>query len=369
MSRTVDTTKPFRLLLTGGGTGGHLFPAVAAAQQLKMREPAAAVLFIGTRRKFDSSQLERYGFQVKTIYSKGIKGKKLSSILAALLILPVSLGQAVYQLLKFKPQVVLGVGGYVTGPVVAAAWLLRIPVVIHEQNSIPGITNRTLAGLADTICISMPCSRHYFPAEKTIFTGNPVRSQIISLRDRRPISPEPPTLLVLGGSQGAHSLNMAVVEAIGYDRQRFGRLKIIHQTGSADQAWVTERYQDMAIEADVAAFFDRMELLYEAASLVISRAGATTLAELAVVGIPAILIPYPHAADNHQELNARQLVENGGGVVMRERELRPETLAKLVRELLDSAAERQRMSAAIKSFGVADAAHRIIDACLHAGRK
>ncbi|THB79642.1 MAG: undecaprenyldiphospho-muramoylpentapeptide beta-N-acetylglucosaminyltransferase [Desulfobulbaceae bacterium] len=369
MSKAAESESGFRLLVTGGGTGGHLFPAVAAAQQLRVREPTAKILFIGTRRKLDRNQLERYGFRVETIHSMGLKGKKLKALVSALLILPVSLVQALIQIIRFRPHLVLGVGGYVTGPVVAAAWLLRIPTVIHEQNSVPGMANRKLAKLVDKICISMECSKRFFPIDKTVFTGNPVRSQIIELRDQNPLDQQTPTILVLGGSQGAHSVNKVVVNAIKHDLDRFKAIKIIHQTGKADESWVAEAYREMGIKAEVSAFFNQMESIYGSASLVISRAGATTLAELAVVGIPAILIPYPYAADNHQEINSLEIVDKGGGVMIPERELEEEALSKMLQRLLDSPDEREKMSAAIKLFGIVEAADRIIDECLKAGRK
>lgn len=198
MSRTSENPGKFRLLLTGGGTGGHLFPALATAQCIKQRIPATRVLFVGTRRKLDRDHLGRAGFDVRSVHSYGLKGKKFPALLKALMVLPITLVEALYHILRFRPDVVCGVGGYVTGPVVAAAWLLRIPTMIHEQNSIPGLANRKLGKLVDKVCISLPGSESFFPPGKTVVTGNPVRSRILETVALPALMKEQPTLLILG---------------------------------------------------------------------------------------------------------------------------------------------------------------------------
>ena len=355
----------FRLLLTGGGTGGHLFPAVATAEQLSSRLPESAILFIGTDRRLDRRHLERCGFAVRTIHSYGLKGKRPLELLKALAVLPVSLIEACWQILRFRPDVVCGVGGYVTGPVVAAAWLLRRPTVIHEQNSVPGLANRQLGRLVDRICISLPDSARFFPAGKTQLTGNPVRRPILDARQRcvHPAG-DTKTLLVLGGSQGAHRVNELVSEALIARAESLPGFRVVHQTGPADEQWVGQRYRQAGVDCQVAAFFNDMAEVYRQADLVVSRAGATTLAEISVLGLPAILIPYPHAADDHQQRNARWYANSGGAMMFAERELTAEQLGELITQLLVDRQRLQQMSTAMAGLGIADAADRIVDICL-----
>jgi len=357
-------SKGIRLLLTGGGTGGHLFPAVATAQNLCARIPGSEVLFIGTKRRLDQTHLERYGFAVRTIHSYGLKGKKIISLIKALTVLPFSFLEACYHITLFKPQVVCGVGGYVTGPVVAAAWLLRKPTIIHEQNSIPGLANRKLGRLVDRICLSLPDSHAFFSAEKTEITGNPVRTQILELLLEPKQEHRQKTVVILGGSQGASVLNKRVVEAFTSRETMLQNIRIIHQTGVMDADTVKQAYTDSGIDAQVAPFFNDMTDVYRQADLVISRAGATTLAELAVLGIPSILVPYPYAADNHQEKNAAGFVREGGAILLRQNEL---TVAQLVSEITALLGDPQRlktMSNGMRKLGIPDAADRIVDICL-----
>ncbi|HID03659.1 MAG TPA: UDP-N-acetylglucosamine--N-acetylmuramyl-(pentapeptide) pyrophosphoryl-undecaprenol N-acetylglucosamine transferase, partial [Desulfobacterales bacterium] len=200
-------TAPIRLMLTGGGTGGHLFPAIATAEALCNRLPGSEVLFVGTKRKMDKASLEQYGYTTRSIHSKGLKGKNIFSLIQGMLVLPISCLEAIYHILRFRPHLVMGVGGYVTGPVVAAAKLLGKPTLIHEQNSVPGLANRKLGGLVSKICLSLPGSEKSFPEEKTVLTGNPVRKELLELAETNKVIKKEGaklTLLVLGGSLGAH---------------------------------------------------------------------------------------------------------------------------------------------------------------------
>ena len=359
--------KPIRMLLTGGGTGGHLFPGIAAAEALNRRLPGSEVLFIGTHRKMDKTSLSRYQFATRSIHCLGIKGKNVVSLLQAAAVLPLSCFEATYHILQFQPDLVLGVGGYVTGPVVAMARILGKPTVIHEQNSVPGLANRKLGRLVDRICCSLPGSEEYFPAGKVILTGNPIRRQILELAQGMQESREQPelTVMILGGSQGAHRLNELAVEAlIRYKKNITRELKVIHQTGAADEQEVRNRYTASGIDAQVAPFFSDMAALYGQADLLISRAGATTLAELAVLGKPAILIPYPYAADNHQEKNGRHYVEGGGAVMFLERDVTAAKLADAVDQLAGDPVKRQEMAGAMRGLAYPRAADAIIDVCL-----
>jgi len=352
-------------MLTGGGTGGHLFPAIAAAEAFRSEYPGTEVLFVGTRRKMDAASLSGHGFASCSIDCFGLKGKNPADLFKALAILPVSVIQAICHIRRFRPDLVLGVGGYVTGPVVTAARLLGIPAVIHEQNSVPGLANRKLARIADRVCLSLPDSGGYFPAGKTVLTGNPVRQGIVDLaRQQRPPSGPPLTVVVLGGSQGAHALNMLVGDAFcGPGRERLRDVCLVHQTGEKDEAQMKARYRDAGIRAEVAAFFRDMPAVYRQADLLVSRAGATTLSELAVVGLPAILVPYPFAADNHQEKNAEYYVRRGGAVMFRERELTAAALADALVRVLDDQAGRQQMGVAMRAAAFPEAARAIVDVC------
>ena len=369
MSGTSNDRRSFRLLLTGGGTGGHLFPAVATAEKVMTAMPGSRVLFIGTRRKLDRDSLERYGFSVETIHSYGLKGKSIIELIKALLVLPLSLIESCYHVLRFKPDVVMGVGGYVTGPVVAAAWMLRKPTLIHEQNSVPGLANRLLGRLVDRICLSLPRSERFFPAGKTAVTGNPVRRAIIESGAAPRAKTGPKTLLVLGGSQGAQAVNRLMVEAVTGRAGDFSSIRLIHQTGSIDEQVVSRAYAELGLEHQVGAFFTDMAELYRQADLIVSRAGATTLAEISVVGTPAVLIPYPFAADNHQEQNGAWYAESGAAVLFLEKDLTGDRLAKEILDIFDDQERRALMAAAMKKRGITDAAERIVDICLELGQR
>ncbi len=358
-----------RLLLTGGGTGGHLFPAVATAEQVRTVLPESSVLFLGTRRRLDRDSLTRSGFMVKTIHSYGFKGKNLWELTKALLVLPFSLLESCYHILRFNPDVVMGVGGYVTGPVVAAAWLLRRPTLIHEQNSVPGLANRKLGRLVDRICLSLPQSEKYFPADKTVLTGNPVRRKIVEVGRTRSGGQGPRTLLILGGSQGAHAVNEMVVEALRGGIEAFSSIRVIHQTGRDDEQMVKEAYEELGIDHQVAAFFTDMAELYGQADLIVSRAGATTLAEIGVVGRPAVLIPYPYAADNHQEKNGAWYVESGAALMFVQSDLTPQRLAEEILRTINDQSRLDAMSLAMKKLGISNAAERIVDLCQELARK
>ncbi len=365
--------RKIRLLLTGGGTGGHLFPAIATAQKFQ-QEGEVEVLFVGTRRKLDADSLSRYGFTAETITSSGIKGKSPLQLLKALCALPVGYLQALSILRKFSPDIVFAVGGYVTGPVVMAAAKLKIPVVLHEQNSIPGLANRKLAPFARRVCFSLPGAENFFAKEKTVFTGNPVRDAILQLAAKKEQKgDDKKTVLVLGGSQGAHALNVLVPQAISHISVRYAmdtaqELTVIHQCGSRDVAAVRKAYAEIsgkngAINAEVEPFFADMAAVYSRADVVISRAGATTLAELAVLGKPAVLIPYPYAADDHQTKNGQYYVDGGGALMFAEAALDVRLLGECVGGLLTDTASRQKMSAAMKKLAVSDAAERIMAVC------
>jgi UDP-N-acetylglucosamine--N-acetylmuramyl-(pentapeptide) pyrophosphoryl-undecaprenol N-acetylglucosamine transferase len=359
-------TKNIRLLLTGGGTGGHLFPAIATAEAMCRRFPDTRVCFVGTKRKMDAAGLSQYDFQVSTIHCQGLKGKGLTARVQSLLLLPLALIESLWWIFRFRPHLVVGVGGYVTGPVVLAARMLGRPVLIHEQNSVPGLANRKLGSLVSRVCLSLPGSEMYFPEGRTVLTGNPVRRQILELAGQQPREiGEKVTLLVLGGSLGAHRVNELVVEALTKHGGLLPRgIEVIHQTGSADQEMVRSAYEQAGVPATVAPFFTDMAEVYGKSDLLVSRAGATTLAELAVLGKPAVLIPYPFAADDHQEKNGRYYEAGGGVMVVPERELTGQKLAETLAGLVGNPARLQEMAASMRAMGRPEATERIVAVCL-----
>jgi UDP-N-acetylglucosamine--N-acetylmuramyl-(pentapeptide) pyrophosphoryl-undecaprenol N-acetylglucosamine transferase len=358
-----------RMIITGGGTGGHLFPAVAVAKGIQSCTGESEILFIGTSRHLDNSTLTRLGFVRKSLNFSGVKGLGISGFLKAGLRLFPAVLKAVRMLRLFRPDIVFGVGGYVTVPVVLAARILRIPVCIHEQNVVPGLANRLNGKLADKVCISMECLPP-FPVQKTILTGNPVREEIILAGGERSHKADNDgfTLLVLGGSQGAHSLNELMVEAAPlFCGQQ--RLTIIHQSGLKDEEMVGRCYGENGIRAEVSAFFNDMAKIYSRADLVISRAGATTLAELAVMGLPAILIPYPFATDDHQSKNAQLYVDNGAALLLAENNLGCAALAEEINKLLTAHGRMVDMGRQMKKMGRVDATEKIIAVCRKLGRQ
>ncbi len=353
-----------RLIIAGGGTGGHLFPGIALATALQRRDPATRVLFIGTSRLLDQQALAGLGFELAALHCSGVKGLGLGAKVRSLLLLPGAVVEALRLLRRFKPDLVFGVGGYVTGPVLLAARMLRIPIGIHEQNSVPGLANRMAGKLADRIFISLPCTPP-FPAGKTVQTGNPVREEILEAAvGKKRTTHAAATILVLGGSQGAHRVNTLMMEAMELLSAQSVPVQLIHQTGAADQELVAAHYKQLGIDAVVAPFIQDMAGAYARADLVVSRAGATTLAELAVMGLPALLIPYPYAADNHQVTNGAYYAEGGGCLVVEESGLSGEILARAISEHLHNFEELHTMSANMKTMAMPDATNRIVDECL-----
>ena len=354
-----------RIIVTGGGTGGHLFPGIAVARGIQDRFPGCKVMFIGTNREVDRKALAACDFQLATVNCLGIKGKSVFDKLNSILQLPGALLASLKIVKTFKPDIVFGVGGYVTGPVLLAARLSNVPTCIHEQNSIPGLANRIAAKIATKIFISIP-GEYDFSAEKTTFTGNPVRSEIIAVAtgqaEKR--AGKRKNILVLGGSQGAHRVNTLMQEVSEILKRDLGdTFQITHQTGAADVETTREAYRLAGGTATVQPFFDDMARLYKDADLVVSRAGATTLAELSVMGLPAILIPYPFAADNHQTLNGSYYVSNGGAKMFPESDLSGLQLANEISSLLHNPNELRTMATAMKKMAKPEATNSIINHC------
>jgi len=360
--------RKMRLIVTSGGTGGHLFPGIAVATAMRERIDSAQVLFIGASRLLDQQALAGLGFELAVLECGGVKGLGVGGWLRTLLLMPGSVLTAISMLKRFRPDVVFGVGGYVTGPVLLAAKFLRVPIAIHEQNSVPGMANRMAGKLADRVFISLPCTPA-FPPVKTIQTGNPLRWEILEAAKKEKSKTDTPTVLVLGGSQGAHRVNVLMMEAMEKLHDNHAPLRLIHQTGAADREQVANCYAQLGIDAEVAAFIRDMAGVYSQADLVVSRAGATTCAELAAMGLPALLIPYPYAADNHQVTNGKYYVNGDAARMLQESGLTGGILARSISECLQNRAELHTMAANMKTLAMPDATDRIVDALMRlAGR-
>ncbi len=351
---------PLRLAIAGGGTGGHLFPGIAIAREWLGRNPESSVLFVGTDRAFEKKILAESGFAHAAITAAGMKGLGLFKKIKSLGCIPKGIVQAAGILARFRPHVVLGVGGYSSGPVALAAWLRRIPVVLHEQNLLPGITNRLLARFASRIYLSFEQTGLAGGKARTLMTGNPVRTEFLSGGDKKNRADKPFTVLVSGGSQGAHGINTAVCAALEGLRKP-AALFFIHQTGPADQQAVENAYARQGLQCAVQPFFYDMAARYHSADLVICRAGATTVAEITAMGKAVIFVPFPFAADNHQVLNARTLADNGAALMVEEKDLSGAILAKWIDHFYDNPGELSRMAALAAAKGKPDAAGTIVD--------
>lgn len=350
-----------RLLLAGGGTGGHLFPAVALAEQLKREEPAGSVLFVGTERGLEARLLPALGWPLRTIPMSGWAGLGVGARLRTLTGLWKSLWQSRRILGEFRPDVVVGVGGYASVPLLLAAKLGGVPYLIHEQNAWPGLANRLLGRWARRVCLSFPEAGKAFRQVPTVVTGNPVRAAMESCP---PLPAGAPLLLVFGGSHGARAINRAMLAALVQLEGWRGTLKIIHQAGAAEVEGVRQGYREAGWdEVEVLPFIDDMAGAYARACLVLCRAGATTLAELTACARPAVLIPYPHAAGNHQVLNAATLAARGAAIMIEERQLRADDLGRLLDGLLADRARLASMSAMAGSLAQRGAAVRLLAEC------
>jgi len=352
-----------RLLVAGGGTGGHVFPGIALAEEVMGRHPENDAVFVGTARGLEAVVVPAAGFPIELVEVRGLKGKGLLSLLGGLLLLPGAFVRCLRILRRWRPDVVVGVGGYASGPVVLAAWLLRIPTAVQEQNAYPGLTNRLLGPFVNAVFTAFPEAGRWFAPRKVFQLGNPIRRQLLD-NYMRPSAPhDRPRLLVFGGSQGAHALNMRVVEALVHLADLRDRLEVIHQTGPRDREAVEKATGACGFQPHVQEFITDMSAAYAAADLVVCRAGATTLAELTVCKKPSILVPFPAAADNHQVMNARSLVDAGAAVMIEERDLTGELLAAEIRAILTSPERREAMARAAGRLGSPQAAVEIADVC------
>ncbi len=358
-----------RLLIAGGGTGGHLFPGVAVAEELRARDPDAAITFVGTKRGIEARVLPDLGWNLELIEVSGLKTVGAVGAIRGMFRLPKALWQARKVVKAFKPDAVIGVGGYASGPVVLMARLRGIPTAICEQNSIPGLTNKILGRVVRAVFLSFQESARFFKPKKIQLTGNPVRRELVQkLLAAPPPAGERVHILVSGGSLGAVAVNELAAQAL-IELCKTTPVTITHQTGEKDLAATTKRYADAGVTADCRAFIKDMATTYLAADLVIGRAGATTVAELAIAGKPAIFIPYPFAADNHQEINAREMADAGAALMFRQAELTADKLLAALTPLVADAAKRAAMGAKMKALAKPNAAAAVIDWCTAASAK
>lgn len=351
-----------RIVIAGGGTGGHLFPGIAVAEAFRRKSAESRVLFITTGRPVEKRVLGRTDYECLRISAAGFKGIGIRGKLKALFKLPAGLFACLWCFVRWRPDVVIGMGAYSAAPVIVAAWMLRILRGIHEQNRIPGMTNRFLARFANRIYISFADTEMGGYPEKIRYTGNPVRREILERLACEPgrAAGEKFVVLVVGGSQGAHAINTAVVRALE-DLGDASAFRFIHQSGEPDLETVRQGYSEAGVEALVEPFFDDMAACYAAADLVICRAGATSVAEVAAAGLAAVFIPYPHAADNHQYFNAKSLVDAGAAEMIGQAEASGPALAERIRAYAaDETALRQKQAAARK-FSRPDAAEALVE--------
>jgi UDP-N-acetylglucosamine--N-acetylmuramyl-(pentapeptide) pyrophosphoryl-undecaprenol N-acetylglucosamine transferase len=332
------------IMVAGGGTGGHLFPGIAVAEELRRRHPGARIVFVGTARGIEVRAVPRYGFALELLPVRALRGGGLWGLVRGLGQLPWSIVRAFALVRRLRPDIAIGVGGYAAGPAMLAARLAGVRCIILEQNAVAGVTNRMLGRLAHRVVAALP-SRSFAPSKVRVL-GNPVRTDLLPVREAPYVPPageRPLRLLVVGGSQGARALNATMLQLVPLLQQAPFKLAIVHQTGSADAQRLAAAYAAAGLADAVATpFIDRMADAYARADLVLCRAGASTLAELTVCGRPSILVPYPHAADDHQTANAQVLVDSQAATLLPESELTAETLlARLAAFAADPAALAQ----------------------------
>jgi UDP-N-acetylglucosamine--N-acetylmuramyl-(pentapeptide) pyrophosphoryl-undecaprenol N-acetylglucosamine transferase len=354
--------------MAGGGTGGHLFPGIAVAQEFMARNSQNEIVFVSTGNPLEQRILDKMNFALERVTVEGIKGRGLWNQTKSICKLPKGIYQAIRILRRFKPALVVGLGSYSAGPVVLAARLLGTKIVLHEQNILPGITNRVLARFADMIFVSFDDTKARLAPGKSKFTGNPVRQAIMNgsrqlkSEDRPEAGQKPFTILIIGGSQGAHRINLTMAEALNHLHQ-IDDLYVYHQTGAADEKMVQDAYARHDVASTVQSFFDDMAPLYQNADLIICRAGATTVAEITAIGKAVIFIPFPYAADDHQTLNAASLTRKGAAEMILEKDLTAKMLSEKIEYYASNPDALGEMARKAAESGNPNAARDIVDEC------
>lgn len=356
-----------RVIIAGGGTGGHLYPGIAVAREIKRRYPDAEVLFVGVPWGLEAKVVPAEGFPLRCLKVRGLVGMGVGAKIKSLALLLPAVLEAGEIIREFKPQVVVGLGGYSSAPLLAAAVMKGIPSLIMEQNVKPGLTNRLLGKVARRVAVSFEASISQFPASRVVHTGNPVRADMGTMERQAArkvlgLNPDRFTLLVFGGSRGARSINAGMRAAAPLMSGLGDRIQIFHQTGSDMSAKeVEDAYGATGIKGMVRPYIYQMAEAYAAADLVVCRAGASTLAELTVCGRAALLIPYPFAAENHQEINARTLEKKGAARCILDKDASGERLAREIAALMKDEAGLRAMEEASRSLARKDASGRVVD--------
>jgi len=355
-----------RIVIAGGGTGGHLFPGIAIAEEIRGRDGAPEVIFVGTEHGIEASVVPKEGYPIRFLRAEGLVGKSPLAKVRGAVKTVFSICDSYRMLKALRPDAIIGVGGYASFGPVLTGHLLSVPTVIAEQNSVPGLANKVLSRIADAVCVTYHESISSFPKSRTFITGNPIRAGIVSgnrdaAYDLFGLEKNRFTIFVFGGSAGARTINSALCAAFNDLNDIRDEIQFLHQTGKGDYESVRETYRKWGFRGTVTAFIHQMPEAYAVSDLVVARAGATTLAELTAVGRPAVLIPYPYAAGHHQELNAQRLAEMGAVKVVLDHELDGEVLAKHIRDLYRDAGMRAEMQRSSRSLGKPDAAKKVVD--------
>lgn len=356
-----------RLIVSGGGTGGHIFPAIAIADAFKRRHPDAEILFVGAKGKMEMDRVPKAGYPIEGLWISGFKRELSLDNLSFPFKLISSLVKARRILKRFKPDLVVGVGGFASGPIMRKATSLRIPVVIQEQNSYPGVTNKIVAPKATRICVAYENMQRWFPQERIVLTGNPLRNNVVSIEGKHDegarffgLDPQKPIILLVGGSQGALGINKGISAKLAMFKDT--DVQMIWQTGNHYIEQAQQEISQLGLEDRVkpVVFIDRMDLAYASADVVISRAGAMSISELSLVGKAVVFVPLPTAAEDHQTKNAQSLVEKDAAIIVRNDET-SEKLIPTVFELLADKEKIQRMQENIAKFARPNAAEDIVN--------
>ena len=347
------------IIFAGGGTGGHLFPGLAVARSLKKCHPYISIIFVGARRGMEKRVLKDE-FQFRPIDVVGLAGGSIWAKVRGLFPLAKGIVQSCKVIWDLKPRFVLGLGGFSAGPVGLAAYVQGVPVVLHEQNIVPGVTNRLLAPMARKIFVSFSATRSRFPEKKTFLTGNPVRPELFAAKSNT--RTDKFTVLVLGGSQGSRFINQTMPKTVNLLKNHGNDVAVTHQTGEADFENTVSAYRELSLEALVKPFIEDMGEAYGKADLIIARAGATTIAEVTALGKAALFIPFPYATHNHQEKNARSIEEKGACKVLLEGETNHQILADTIGQLLDNPDQLEFMRKRSSEIGSHDATSLITEA-------
>lgn len=370
-----------KIIIAGGGTGGHLYPGIAVAEEFLFRTQNAErkiqkndIVFVGTEHGIEHKVIPREGYSIRFLRAEGLVGKSLFKKFRAFFVFLLSILDSFRILRTVMPDIVIGVGGYASVGMMLSAKLNGIATLILEQNSVPGLANRFLSIFVNAVAVTYQESLSFFPKNKTYLTGNPIRKQVLA-RDKKksysifPLEKDKFTIFIFGGSSGARSINYSAIESLNYLLDLRQDVQFLHQTGDQDYEKVKETYIRLGFSGVVIPFTYQMPEAYTVSDIVICRAGATTLSEITAIGKPAILIPYPHASANHQEYNAMKLQDMGAAMVISDSKLNGELLADNIKRIYSNENLRKKMQRAAITFGKIDAAEKIVDIALRLIKK